>query len=158
MILFLCNDDALAWNAVAPQAGPVFGNAYQLIQNGMPQLGVNENLFIVAHGLPGEIGNQNGMLAWNALELWNYLTNTTPNDRGGSLFPAGYAGNIYVWACYPANITRRDRLSFIENFHAFSRVGLPNSSVYGVAGAVGFAIAPPGNSAWIQVANTVSAV
>lgn len=158
MILFLCNDDAVYWATVANQAGPVFGAAYQFIQPGMPQLGVNENLFIAAHGLPGEIGNENGALGYNALELWNYLTNTVPNSRGGSLFPAGYSGNIYVWACYPANITRRDRLSFIENFHAFSRPSLRNSSVYGTSGEVNFAIAPPGNAVWIQVANTFSAV
>lgn len=154
MILVLCNDDPNLWAAAQGQAGPVFGQAYLFISNATPALGQHENLFILAHGMPGEIGNANGLLGYNALDVWNYLNNTTPNGRGASIFPPNYAGNVFVWACYPGNITRQDRLSFIENLHALLRPWLRNTNVYGVLGAVPYTIPDPGNTAWIQVANT----
>ena len=154
MILVLCNDDPNLWASAQGQAGPLFGQAYQFIGNGTTLLGVNENLYIAAHGLPGEIGNMNGALGYSALDVWNYLNNTIPNGRGASIFPHNYSGNIYIWACYPANITRRDRLSFIDNFHAFSRPWLRNTNIYGALGAVPYTIPAPGDSSWTQVANT----
>jgi len=154
MILFFCNDDPASWQSVQNQAGPVFGNVYQFIQANTPALGQNENLFIVAHGTPGEIGNQGGSLGYNALDIWNVLTNTTPNDSGHSLFPANYQGNIYIWTCFGNNITRQDRLSFAENLHAFVRAALRNTSVYATYGPAPIVVAPPGDAAYVQIANT----
>lgn len=153
MIIVLCNDDPALSAAAADQAGGVYGNFYQFIQQGTPQLGAVEPLFISAHGIQGEIGNEDGALGYSAVELWNYLTNQTPNDRGGSLFPAGYWGDFYFSCCYAANVTRRDRLSFVENFHALSRVTPDHSNVYGQYGAVGYPIPAPGAASWQQVAN-----
>jgi hypothetical protein len=153
MILVLCNDDVNILNNAVAQQGGLFGNVQNFINNHTPQLGVNENLFITAHGIQGEIGNANGELGYNATELWNYLTNVTPNGSGRSLFPVGYSGNIYFSCCYSANIVRRDRLSFIENFHALLRVTLRSTNVYGNLGSIGYPILQPNSNQWVQVAN-----
>ncbi|HEX2927485.1 MAG TPA: hypothetical protein VHP38_14715, partial [Ruminiclostridium sp.] len=69
MILVLCNDDPnVLVNAQAQQGAP-FGNVQYFIDAATPQLGVNEDLFITAHGIQGEIGNEDGALGYSALDL-----------------------------------------------------------------------------------------
>ena len=138
MILVLCNDDpAIQANAILDAAGDpaAFGQVFQPITAVTPQLGANEDLFITAHGIQGEIGNEDGALGYNAQELLKYLTNTTPNDRGGSVFPAGYTGNVYISACYSGNVQGVINLTFSEQFYNLSRDNIGNSSVYGQRGA-----------------------
>lgn len=54
MILIVCKDDEKALEKIAKdsvKANPnVFGNVFFAYKNPLPNLGINENLFIIAHG------------------------------------------------------------------------------------------------------------
>jgi hypothetical protein len=115
------------------------------------QLGVNEHLFITAHGMQGELGNHGGATAWNPVQLFDYLTNATPNPLAANIFPANYAGNIYISVCYGANVDRATYLSFAERFYAVLAPVLPRTRVFAQPGSAPMSIPLPTSNAYWQV-------
>jgi hypothetical protein len=156
MILVLCDDIGIYNTAQTTSLGNqmTFGNVYRYVTPIVPQLGRNEDLFIIAHGMQGEIGNEVGPPAWNALQLLEYLMGESDRFNHGalhSIFPDGYRGNIYLSACYTQNV-ERGGMSIAENFGNLAGVQLSGSRVYGQRGGVTGTIPSPGDRAWDSVA------
>ncbi|MEZ5088313.1 MAG: hypothetical protein R2719_00565 [Micropruina sp.] len=94
MIIVVCRDDPglVAIANLSRQGNPgVFGAVHQVFGNQIPQLGVNENLFLISHGVKdGDDGNPTiGGAAddfWvNAVQLFDALV-------AGNLFPPATRG------------------------------------------------------------------
>lgn len=150
MIIIVCTDDpalaGIAQNSHA-SAPAMFGNVYQAFAH-IPALGVNENLFVIAHGAykgnDGNpvIGDQNAARAFevNAVDFYK-------NIHG--IFPAGYTGNVYIDACQGADYSK-GAFSFAEVFLAQIRVTHGQTRVFSKKGDSGGNILPAGNAGWTQ--------
>lgn len=102
MIIAVCTDDAeilqVAQRASAQNPG-AFGNAYRVFGQNIPNVGLNEDLFIVAHGARNDpaahepvIGNADAGDA-----TWLSAQNLVDNLR--DIIPRGYDGSVYISAC-----------------------------------------------------------
>jgi hypothetical protein len=154
MIVIVCTDDQqlVQVATAANQSNPnVFGTVHAVYNHQIPTLGVNENLFIIAHGAsvgqhgePPEIGDQRHAFGVTGSDLW---ANIKP------IFPPNYAGAVYVDACYSAD-TDQGVASFISSFQATLRqygTGMKNVVVWGRNGLSSGAIEVPGpHSHWVQ--------
>src|SRR3569832_1774600 len=153
MIIVVCTDDPsliqIAQESIIANPG-IFGNLYQIYQGLIPQLGVNENLFVIAHGAyQGDdgnpvIGSEANAFYVNAVDFYTNISN---------LIPAGYNGNVYIDACEAAN-HNASTFSFIEVFQTQIQVDHGNVRVFGRNGKVGGMIPLPNSSGWTQAAWT----
>lgn len=123
-----------------------YGNTY-VMGNSIPQLGPNENLFIIGHATPRgdsnlpELGDANGAFAVDGQELYGNLE---------PIFPAGYAADVYIDACSSAN-WGRGGFSFIELFKSQIAPVFNGVRVFGRLGEVSGNIPDPNdNSVWRQ--------
>lgn len=149
MIIICCTDDpglrqiAISSSASSPNT---FGQIYQIFKGQIPQLGLNENLFIIAHGAFADksgnpvIGDKDMQrpFALNGIELWENIRN---------IFPPGYSGNIYIDACESADHDD-EVFSFIEVLYSQVNLYLPRTMVYGRNGSPGGLISLPTSNAW----------
>lgn len=149
MIIVVCRDDPglVAIANLSRQGNPgVFGAVHQVFGNQIPQLGVNENLFLISHGVKdGDDGNPTiGGAAddfWvNAVQLFDALV-------AGNLFPPGYAGSVFIDAC-EASDHDDDTFSFAEVFKAQIQGWFGTVRVFGRSGAVGGLIPLPNANGW----------
>ena len=158
MIIICCTDDpGLRQIAIASASSSpnTFGQIYQIFKGQIPQLGLRENLFIIAHGAFADrsgnpvIGDKdmNRPFALNGIELWE-------NTKG--IFPAGYSGNVYVDACESAD---HDKVvfSFIEVLYSQINLHFPRTMVYGRNGSQGGLIPLPTSNTW-KAAHIQSAI
>jgi hypothetical protein len=149
MIIICCTDDPslrqIAINSAASSAN-TFGQIYQIFKGQIPQLGLKENLFIIAHGAFADksgnpvIGDKDMRrpFALNGIELWQNIN---------GIFPAGYSGNVYIDACESAD--HDDQVfSFIEVFYTQVNLHFPRTMVYGRNGSPGGLISLPTSNAW----------
>lgn len=149
MILVVCTDDpALVGQAQAQSlAHPgVFGQTYQVF-TAVPNLGLNENLFVIAHGAyRGDdnnpvIGDHNAAFYVNAVELWE-------NIQG--IVPGHYTGSVYISACESGDHVRGS-FSFAEVFSAQLRGHRADAGyAYGQNGAVVGPIPNPDDPSWVR--------
>ena len=149
MIIILSQDDLVQLRAIAQasvQQNPgVFGDIYP-IGSPIPPLGLNENLFVIAHGAFDDasgnpvIGDENEGYILDGLELWDNLQ---------GIFPQNYTGNVYIDACESAD-HNNEVFSFIEVFYSQTDIHLPNTSVFGVNGDSAGTIDLPGDPSWVQ--------
>lgn len=148
MILIVCKDDEKALEKIAKdsvKANPnVFGKVFFAYKDPLQNLGINENLYIIAHGAFKDasgnpvIGDKNEDFYVNGIELWM-------NIKG--IFPVKYLANVYVDACESADHDSRV-FSFIEVF--YTQFALSNNGmVFGKNGASSGLIPTPGNPKWI---------
>ena len=151
MIIVVCRDDPglVAIANLSRQGNPgVFGAVHQVFGNQIPQLGVNENLFLISHGVKdGDDGNPTiGGAAddfWvNAVQLFDALV-------AGNLFPPGYAGSVFIDAC-EASDHDDDTFSFAEVFRAPIQGRHGQVRVYGRSGTAAGLIPLPGSPGWRQ--------
>lgn len=149
MIFIVCTDDPelveIAADCVLDEPD-VFISYYQPFKNPIPPLGVNENLFIIAHGAfqgsegKPEIGDRDINRAF-CLNGEQCFINIQP------LLPPGYKGNVYVDACKSATSSRKID-SFITTLqHQFLLHSL-NTQVYGINGDSSGLIPLPGDPKW----------
>lgn len=153
MILVVCTDDPMLMD-IAAQASvgnhAVFGAPYQVFAGVVPQLGVAENLFILAHGAKeGDdgnpvIGDRNNALFLNAVQLY---------QQTELLFPRGYRGGVYVSACesYDPGV---NSLSFAEMLVNVMQADHGAVRVYGHRGGVAGPLPVPESRTWDQAART----
>jgi hypothetical protein len=138
MILVVCTDDNKLVQKARSEAqrNPgTFGAVYIVFEQ-VPPLQTGENLFITAHGAKrGDdgnpvIGDKSKAFYVNAVDLYRNLQ---------SIFPAQYAGNVYISACESADNVPGS-FSFAEVFKAQIGVKHGRTRVYGQTGAVGLEI------------------
>jgi hypothetical protein len=148
MVIIVCTDDATLRQTAVQQAQAnqaTYGQCYQPFTT-IPSLGVNENLFITAHGArDGDdgnpvIGDENNAMYFNAVMLWEALE---------GIFPRGYRGSVYISACESSN--PKASLSFAEVFRAQLHGARRQAGrVYGQKGSVGMNIPGPNDPDWTQ--------
>ena len=149
MIIIYCQDDQNLVG-IAQQSSQAhfatFGNYYQIFIAPIPQLGVNEDLFIIAHGaFDGDnnvpvIGDQAAAFYTNGVELWENIQ---------SIFPQNYTGSVYVDACESADHDE-ETFSFTEVFMTQIQATYGASEVYGRNGTVAGMIPLPTDPQWVQ--------
>lgn len=128
------------------QSHNIFGNTHVMGTNQIPPLGLNEHLFILGHGIKKgdsnlpEIGDENGAFALDGDELFDNLR---------SVFPAGYAADVYIDACQSANIPRGD-FSFVELFKTRITNVFEGVRVFGRVGDICGNTPHPGDTQWRQ--------
>ncbi|QSO52091.1 hypothetical protein JZ785_25645 [Alicyclobacillus curvatus] len=149
MIIVVSTDDkklkTVAENLSKTQSA-VYGSCYQAWGGtAIPQLGVNENLFVTAHGAyEGDdnnpvIGDGKKAHYVNAVDFYNNIK---------SIFPQNYAGAVYISACEAADHSDED-FSFAEAFRNQIDVH-HNVRVFGQKGSVGYTIPLPSSSQWVE--------
>ena len=127
----------------------IFGDTYVMGTDQIPQLGLNENLFIIGHGIKkgdsglAEIGDEEGGLSMSGDELFDNLY---------PVFPAGYAADVYIDACESANVSRGE-FSLIELFHTKIANIFKDVRVFGHTGEICGDILPPGDPRWRESTN-----
>lgn len=150
MIIAICTDDAevnrVARNAAA-SAPAIFGAHFDIYAQNIPDLGVDEDLFIVAHGVA--VGDENSPVIGSEANDF-YLTARDLNSNL-HIFPNGYRGNIYISACESA-LAGEGGTSFIEEFSAIFQQSFARSLVFGHIGAIRGALPQPGDRSWLQAA------
>jgi hypothetical protein len=149
MIIILAPDDADLVRAAQAQAynfPEIYGRAYIAGQDQIPQLGPNESLYFTGHGVKvgdggnAEIGDENGDLAMDGLELW---------DNFRHVFPDMWDGSVYVSACESADFAR-GMFSIIEVFKTQADMVFDGAPIYGQTGSPGFDIPNPGSQDWFE--------
>lgn len=146
MIIAACTDDPtvqrIAQNATQSDPG-VFGNWYKVFAGNIPDLGANEDLFIVAHG--AAIGDE-GQPVIGSQSNHFYLT---ARDLNANLhvFPIGYSGSVYVYACQSA-LNGKAEVSFVDQFHSLIDQSFPGVEVYGQTGSPGGPLPGPHSASW----------
>ncbi|MHB8531958.1 MAG: hypothetical protein ACYDC2_04480 [Solirubrobacteraceae bacterium] len=151
MIVAVCTDDdalvACAQEA-AQQQPVVFGRCYRVFDRQIPVLGLEEPLFISAHG--AYRGDENNPVIGDR-DADLYLDGVTALRELRRLFPVGYRGSVYISACEAADHSNDD-FSFAEVFKAQLQGALPQAGpVYAQQGVVGLRVPPPNDPAWIRV-------
>jgi hypothetical protein len=151
MILSVCRDDLRnTWDVARESldAHPdVFHRAHLVFESEVPALGVNEDLFVIAHGASiGDegkpvIGDHHDALYLDAPTFWE-------NVKG--IFPEGYQASVYVFACESADPGPGLDFSFAEMLAVYVKADRSvNCRVYGRKGGVGGRIPLPDDDFWI---------
>lgn len=149
MILVVCTDDNDLLRVATQQSQQhpaTFGTCHRVFDQVTPHLGVNENLFISAHGLArGDdgnpvIGDQRNAFFVNAVDLYHNISH---------IFPAQYTGSVYISACEAANIPR-SAFSFAEAFKTQIHTQHGQTRVFGQRGSVGLRIPGPDDRGWVE--------
>jgi hypothetical protein len=152
MILCVCRDDLRGTWEVAKQSlhahHDVFHRAHLVFDREVPMLGVNEDLFVIAHGAAdGDDGKPVIGDAHDAL----YLDAPTFWENVKSVFPAGYQASVYISACESADPGPGKDFSFAEAFAVYVKSERSiNCRVYGHKGSVGGEIPLPDEDLWIE--------
>lgn len=150
MLLILALDDpnlrVVATNS--RNANPAaFGAVIVAWEQPVPMLGINENLFVIAHG--ASVGDDGGPVIGDATQAhW-----VDPRSFAAMLLPSipqGYTGSVFVSACQSAD-PPNGAFSFTEVFKAFLLDDRPRlGGVYGQHGLVVGLVPPPGSPAWVR--------
>ncbi|ACU71566.1 conserved hypothetical protein [Catenulispora acidiphila DSM 44928] len=152
MILCVCRDDLKnTWEVAQESLGlhpDVFCSAYLVFADDIPPLGINEDLYVIAHGVAegsdGKpvIGDQGDSLTLDAPTFWE---NVKP------IFPDGYQGDVYIFACESADPGPGLDFSFAEGFAVYVKGDRSvHCRVFGGSGEVGGMIPLPSDPMWIE--------
>lgn len=148
MIIAVCTDDQMVdyitedANRRAPN---VFGNDYRVFDEQIPDLGANENLFLVAHGTAvGDenqpvIGSKGNHFYLTAKDLYVNLP----------IFPHDYRGKIYVYACESAE-PGADGVSFVKALMKVMNLSYPHLRAFGQIGSPSGPIPSPDDGSWSE--------
>lgn len=152
MILSVCRDDLKGTWEVARcslHAHPdVFHSAHLVFESEVPMLGVNEDLYVIAHG--ASIGDEGKPVIGDAHDAL-YLDAATFWENVKNIFPEGYQASIYVSACESADPGPGLDFSFTEMFAVYVKSERSmNCRVYGHKGSVGGEIPLPDEDLWIE--------
>ena len=151
MIISVCLDDSSTLKNARKAANKypnVFGTSFQAYDQPINNLGKNENLFIFAHGTDDDAEAGEPVIGDMAEDFYvsgsDFWANIEP------IFPKGYSGSIYIWACYSADAN--DRLG--KSFTDFLKSTIENAlgtdiEVYGQHGEVDANVRLPGDKSWI---------
>jgi hypothetical protein len=160
MIISVCNDDqdvARIGRHSARSEPNTFGQFYP-VGKVPPQLGQGENLFIIGHGAHRDagdgsnpvIGNRGAGITLNGVELAQQLAGQVLGITGGAnIFPPGYTGGVYIWACETADFAE-GAFSLAEVVTNILQPALNSDVVaYGQSGKVDAAVLPaPDDGSW----------
>lgn len=150
MILAVCTDDLKNTFQVGQQAlaehRDVFLSCYRVFsETPVPQLGVNESLFVIAHGASNVggkpmIGDQRDAMVLDAATFWENLK---------EIIPPEYESDIYVIACQSADPAPSDDFSFAEYLAALVKIDRSvNCRVFGRKGNIPAVVPLPTDSIW----------
>lgn len=146
MIIAVCTDDNKIFKIAEKdsRSNPeTYGKTYKVFDAKIPLLGLDENLFVTAHG--AKDGDENQPVIGDAAKaFWVSGEELWVNSK--NIFPAGYRGGVYISACESADGNSELSFSFTENFKAQSR--LPD--VFGQRGPVGYEVPPPDDNGWVR--------
>jgi hypothetical protein len=146
MILIACTDDPHLVSIATKSAEKhpnVFGDVYQVFVDVVPMLGLNENLFVIAHGAyDGDegrpvIGDKQEGFYLEALDLFKNL---------GQIIPNHYQGNVFVDACEAADF--KATVSFIELLQSVFNSHNYAIRIFGTIGKSKGLIVSPDNPKW----------
>lgn len=152
MILCVCRDDTegtwdVGQDSLAAHSD-VFYSAYLVFADQIPMLGVNEDLYVIAHGTATSaegkplIGDQHDALRLDAATFWENVK---------MIFPDGYQASVYISACESADPGPGTDFSFAEEFAVYVKSDRSvNCRVYGHNGSVGGEIPLPNDDRWIE--------
>ncbi|MEM9332166.1 MAG: hypothetical protein AAGA53_12630 [Pseudomonadota bacterium] len=146
MIIGVCTDDVAIENQVNKSAASdpaVFGKAYLVFNRNIPDLKVDEDLFLVAHG--AAFGDEDQPVIGSKSNAF-YLTASDLNSNL-HVFPLNYKGRIFVDACYSADPGKAG-WSFVEKFKEIIVQSFPGVKVFGRTGSVGGPVLKPGDPNW----------
>ncbi|MBZ6377819.1 hypothetical protein B5C34_02960 [Pacificimonas flava] len=148
MIIAVCTDDPMIEN-VAREASQsnhaTFGDWHRVFDDPLPDLGKDEDLFIVAHG--AAFGDENQPVIGSEANDF-YLTARDLNSNL-HIFPEGYSGGVYVSACESA-APGANGLSFVQSYMRIIGPSFPNMTAWGHRQSLGGPLPPPGDSSWTQ--------
>jgi hypothetical protein len=148
MIIVVCTDDAGLFQIAIQsrdRTPSAFGQIFKIFDQRIPTLGINENLFLIAHGaFHGDdgnpvVGDKRNAFFVNAVVLFRAL-------QEGGIFPGGYQGNVYVDACESADHDNAT-FSFIEVLQAQLQPHY-RTVVFGRNGTAGGLIPLPDSGNW----------
>lgn len=148
MIIAACTDDPMVETIASTAAGAypgVFGDWHRVFDTAIPDLGVNEDLFIVAHG--AAFGDENQPVIGSKSNDF-YLTAEDLNSNM-TIFPSGYSGGVYVYACLSA-VKGASGLSFIEAYKAKIGASYPGLTAWGQTGKPYGPLPGPQDGSWIR--------
>jgi len=151
MIIAACTDDPMVEDiarTAAEKHADVFGDWYKVFHKPLPNLGVTEDLFIVAHG--AAVGDERQPVIGSKANAF-YLT---ARDLNANLhiFPNGYSGGVYVYACESAD-PGVGGLSFVEAYKKIIGPSYPGLTAWGQTGKPGGPLPLPTDRSWIKAGN-----
>lgn len=134
MILVVCTIDSRLMylaNMMSSSYPAIFGDVYQIYNDELPKLAVDENLFILSHGSSlhdgvSVIGDTMEAFNVNGFELYREIK---------SIFPDGYHASIYIDACYTAD-SIPEQIGFAETFYVYLQDKHTGVPVFGRVGQV----------------------
>ena len=148
MIVAACTDDPMV-ETIARTAAEwqfdVFGRWYKVYHEKIPDLGVTENLFIVAHG--AAFGDEGQPVIGSKANAF-YLTARDLN-KNLTIFPNGYSGCVYVYACLSA-VPGAGGLSFVEAYKQIIGPSFPKMTAWGQTGKPSGPLPLPTDKSWIE--------
>jgi len=151
MIIVVCKDDPALLDVARDQADndpAEFGAFYEVFKDQIDPLQQGENLFVSAHGAyKGDDGNP--VIGDSAKDFFVNAVEFYENLDGGSIFPDGYEGKVYISACESSN-NPRGAFSFAEVFKAQIQGKYPKTKVFGQKGSVGLNIPRSDARGWDQ--------
>lgn len=148
MIIAACTDDPMVTKIAreaSEKAPETFGSWHKVFDKNIPDLEVDEDLFIVAHG--AAIGDE-GQPVIGSREDAFYLTARDLNSNL-HIFPSGYAAGVYVYTCLSA-VKGATGLSFVETYQAIIGPSFPGLTAYGQTGKPHGPLPGPEDPSWVK--------
>lgn len=153
MIIVICRDDPkiiAAANSASQRNSAVFGGVYIIFEDQIPTLGINEDLFIIAHGAKDDsaakepvIGDENGNSP-----IWVSANDLVANLK--TVIPKNYTGNVYLSAC-EVIVDGTAEVSFAQLLlRPLRNLAGRDVTVYGDNDPAG-ALPPPADARWTLI-------
>ncbi|TCL76090.1 hypothetical protein [Rhizobium sp. BK251] len=148
MIIAACTDDPMVED-IARTASEgnhaTFGDWYKVFDKHIPDLGVRENLFIVAHG--AAFGDENQPVIGSKSNDF-YLTARDLNANL-KIFPKDYSGGVFVYACLSA-VPGAGGLSFVQAYKKIIGPSFPHLTAWGQTGKPKGPLPGPSDKSWTR--------
>ncbi len=146
MIIAVCTDDPMV-DGIARTAATsnhaIFGDWYKVFDDNIPDLGKDEDLFIVAHG--AALGDEGQPVIGSKSNAF-YLTARDLNSNL-HIFPSGFSGGVFVYACLSA-VKGATGLSFVETYLKIIGPSFPNLTAWGQTGKPFGPLPAPQDPSW----------
>lgn len=149
MIIIACTDDPglvdIARQSILNDPD-TFISYYKVFHRAIPALGLDEDLFIIAHGaFQGDEGRP--VIGDADADRAFYLDGQQCYVNIQSIFPSGYSGKVYVDACESADSSKKID-SFITTLQNQFLLNAQNTPVFGINGTSSGLIPLPDDPKW----------
>lgn len=144
MIIAACNDDQMVLDIASAASAATFGKWYKIFASSIPDLGIDENLYIIAHG--AAVGDEGQPVIGDKADAF-YLTGRDLNSNL-HIFPSGYRGGVFIYACESAK--SGTTASFVGDFLGVIHPSYPAITVFGQTGKPSGPLPGPSDSSWTK--------